>query len=64
MDASPVGIVSTWWSLRMDAVQQALEIAVLKQQAKADEAVIAMIDRAAAGAPPPEGQGRRIDVRA
>jgi hypothetical protein len=66
MNTPPVGIASAWSTLRMDAVQQALETAVLKQQAKADEAVIAMVDRATAGAAPapPEGQGRMVDIRA
>jgi hypothetical protein len=65
MTTSPLGIASAWSTLRADAVQQALEIAVIKQQAKAQEAVVAMIDRATESAPPPapEGQGRAVDVR-
>jgi hypothetical protein len=65
MNTSPVGIANAWSSIRADAAQQALALAVVKQQAQAQEAVVAMIDRASETAPPPapEGQGRKVDVR-
>ena len=65
MNAPPVGIASAWSTIRADAVQQALEIAVLRQQAKADKTVLDMIETAAEAGPPPapEGQGRQVDLR-
>jgi hypothetical protein len=65
MTTFPVGIAGAWSTLRADAVQQALATAVIKQQAKAQEAVVAMVDRATQAPPPPapEGQGRALDVR-
>jgi len=61
------GIASAWSSARADARQQTMEMVSLKQQAKAEQAVVAMIEAAAQPvreAPPPEGQGRHVDVRA
>jgi hypothetical protein len=65
MNALSVGVARAWSTIRADAVQQALEIAVLKQQAKAGEAVVKMVDRAAGDGspPPPDGQGREVDRR-
>jgi hypothetical protein len=65
MDASPVGVESAWSTLRMSAVQQAASIAVMKQQAKAQVAVLDMVQEAGERrAPPaPSGQGERVDRR-
>jgi hypothetical protein len=65
MDASPVGIASAWSTLRAGAVQQALAVAVIKEQAKAQEAVLDMVRPAPEPAPerPSADEGRHVDIR-
>jgi hypothetical protein len=66
MDASPVGVSSAWSTIRTDAVHQALTVAAIKQQAKAQDAVLDMVRPAGEPSPsprPPQGQGERVDVR-
>lgn len=66
MNAPPVGISSAWSTIRADAAQQALAVAVARQRAEADEAVLDMVRSAPEperAPPPPEGQGERVDRR-
>ncbi len=68
MSVSSAGIASTWAATRRDSTQQAVDMAVLKQQAKAEESVVQLVETAAeparTPAPPPPGQGRHVDVQA
>jgi hypothetical protein len=67
MDVSTVGLASAWANAQASATRQALEIAMLRQQAEADRGVVALLEAGVNGAtaapPPPEGQGRVVDRR-
>jgi hypothetical protein len=68
MNVSSAGIASSWAATRTDAAQQAVELSMLKQQAKADEGVAQLLESAVEAAktpaPPPPGQGRHVDIQA
>jgi hypothetical protein len=68
MDVSTVGIATTWAETRAAAAQQALEVAMLRQQAQADRSLVPLLEEAVeAGKSPavaPAGQGRHIDIQA
>ncbi len=61
------GIAGAWSAARDVGASPAVEVAIVKQAAEAEQAVVAMIDQAARAterpAPPPPGQGRYVDVR-
>ncbi len=61
------GIAGAWSAARDAGASPAVEVAVVKQAAEAEQAVVAMIDEAARAterpSPPPPGQGRYVDVR-
>lgn len=65
MNAPPVGIASAWSTIRADAAQQALAVAVARQRAKADDAVLDMVRPAPEPERPPprDGDGARVDRR-
>lgn len=62
---SSAGIAASWAATRADSQQQTMAIAALKQQAQADQSLVAMLEQSAqetkAAAPP--GQGQIVDVR-
>jgi hypothetical protein len=66
--SSSAGIAATWAATRSDSSRQAVDLSMLKQQAKAEESVVELLESAAEQgkppAPPPPGQGRHVDVRA
>jgi hypothetical protein len=66
--SSSAGISATWAATRPDSSRQAVDLSMLKQQAKAEEGVVELLESAAeqkkSPAPPPPGQGRHVDVRA
>jgi hypothetical protein len=68
MNVSSAGIASAWTATRADATQQAVEVSMLKQQAKAEESVVQLLEPAVEAAktpaPPPPGQGRHVDMQA
>jgi hypothetical protein len=65
--ASPAGIAATWSATNAEAAQQAVALSVLKSQAEAGQAVVAMLaeavasERSSPAAPP--GQGQAVDKR-
>ncbi|HEY8566267.1 MAG TPA: hypothetical protein VIL65_12250 [Beijerinckiaceae bacterium] len=62
--SSTAGIAEAWSTTRADPQNQALSLAMLKQQAKADQGVVALLETAADTAPPaPPGQGQQVDRR-
>jgi hypothetical protein len=65
MDVSAVGIATKWAQAQAAQTGQAVEIAMLRQQAQADQSLVALletaVDAAKASPPPPEGQGRNVD---
>ncbi len=62
------GMNSSWSSMRADPKSQAVQYAVLAQQARAEQGVVNLVEKAVqterAPPPPPPGQGRVVDVRA
>ncbi len=68
MNVSSAGIASSWSAARASATQTAVETALLKQQAKTEESVVALlepaVEAAKASVPPPPGQGIHVDVKA
>ncbi len=68
MNVSSAGIAASWSAARADATAQAVEVSMLKQQAKAEESVVQLLEPAVEAAktpaPPPPGQGQHVDVRA
>jgi hypothetical protein len=68
MNVTSAGIASSWAATRADSAQQAVEIAMLKQQATAEQGVVQLmevaVETAKTPAPPPPGQGRHVDVQA
>jgi hypothetical protein len=67
MDVSAVGIATNWAQARSEGTRQAVEIAMLRQQAQADRSLVALLEASveAGKTPPraPEGQGRAVDLR-
>jgi hypothetical protein len=62
------GIAGAWSAARDAGASPAVEVAVVKQAAEAEQALVATLDeavRSAAAEPPapPPGQGRYVDVR-
>ncbi|HEV2557071.1 MAG TPA: hypothetical protein VGU45_00435 [Microvirga sp.] len=68
MNVSSAGIASSWSAARPTATQVAVDTALLKQQAKAEESVVALLEPAVEAAKqpasPPPGQGLHVDVQA
>lgn len=66
MDVSAAGIATTWASAQAAQTGQAMEIAMLRQQAQAEQSLVALLESAveAAKAPPPapDGQGQVVDL--
>ena len=63
---STVDPLSSIITLQQDAIQQRATIAVMKQQNKAEQELVSMLDTAAQAveAAPAPGTGTRVDVRA
>jgi hypothetical protein len=62
------GIAGAWSAAREAGASPAVEVAIVRQAAEAEQSLVAMIDEAARAAPdpsppPPPGQGRFVDVR-
>jgi len=66
MSETSVDIARTLVGMKAAVTQQALQLEMVKQNAQADQAVIALLQEAAvpARAPLPPGQGARLDVTA
>jgi hypothetical protein len=62
--SSPADIAALLIGAQASAQQQSANIAVLKQQQKADQALLAMLDQATTSAPLSAGQGQKLDVKA
>ena len=57
------GIAAAWASVQADRTAQALGVAMLKQQAATDAALVRLLETSATPAKPP-GQGVLVDRRA
>jgi hypothetical protein len=65
MDVSAPAIAAQWAQAQAAQTRQTLEIAMLRQQADAERSIVALLEgsvEAAKAPPPPEGQGRHVDV--
>jgi hypothetical protein len=66
MDVSAVGIATNWAQAQAAQTGQAVEIAMLRQQAQAERSLVALLETAveAGKAPPPapDGQGQAVDL--
>ena len=49
---SSAGIASAWTATRAAAKEQAVQVAVIKQQAQADQALVRILEDAAQASPP------------
>ena len=63
MPTSAAGMTAAWASAKADQTAQALGVAMLKQQAAMDAALLRTIEAAASPSKPP-GQGALVDRRA
>jgi hypothetical protein len=63
--SSTAGFAASWVSAKADQRAQVVEIAALKQQAEAEQALVTILEEAAAPkeASPPPGQGQLVDRR-
>jgi hypothetical protein len=68
MDTSAVATATAWASMQAATTRQAVEIAMLRQQAQSERSVIALLEAGTeagkAPPPPPEGQGLHVDLEA
>jgi hypothetical protein len=66
MSDTSLAVTQSLVSMRSAATQQALQTVMLRQQAGADQAVVALLEQSAEQmkAALPEGQGRLVDISA
>jgi hypothetical protein len=65
MDTSPVGIAAALVAMQAGAMREAVQTAMIKNQAKSAETVLQLIEAADLGrSAAPPGQGGTIDRRA
>ena len=64
--SATAGIAAPWAAARVDSADQAVQTALLKNEAQSEQSTAELVAQAGAerGPPPPPGQGQHVDKRA